>query len=131
MKPAKKTFIERLQNMPIWKHGLIIVLGVALWRLARSLGVTVALILFVIIVGPLWFIPLPGQGTWVQFALLLPLTLAYYSPLVLVKRKITYRGKVAIWNKKWIGLVIGYAVSNLAAIALVIIVVLAAGQNAA
>lgn len=118
MKTTKISIVQKLQEMPMWKHALIIFLGFAAWRTARALGVLAGLILLLILVGPLWFIPLPGKDTWVSNVLLILLTFIYYSPLVLVKRKIKYRGNISSWNKSWIRLIIVYGVVNLSSIAI-------------
>lgn len=60
---ARKSIMERLQGMPMWKHCLGIILVVALWRILRAFSLLAALVLLILVVGPLWFVPLPGGGS--------------------------------------------------------------------
>ena len=112
-----KFLIDKLKNAPLWWHvlfiGVIFAFGRTFLVTSSKLATLLLLVIVLLLVGPVWFVPIPD--TWplpLQFCATILLAGFYYAPLFFVKRTQRYK-QLSLANPVWIKLLLLYVIVNL------------------
>ena len=119
-----KFLIDKLKNAPLWWHvlfiGIIFAFGRTFLVTSSKLATLLLLVIVLVLVGPVWFVPIPD--TWplpLQLCVMILLAGLYYAPLFFVKRTQRYK-QLYLTNPVWIKLLLLYVIVNLLSVGFVL-----------